>query len=212
MFATGQGFHASPADAYKFVIAFAPSGPYFSGKVKVLIEEKYSRSANGGVGFAKAGGNYAGQFYPTELAKEKGYQQVIWTDDNTHEYIEEAGAMNIFVRFNDTLLTVPTSDRILDGITRKSILKIAEDEGIDVEVRKIKVTELIEASENGSLKELFGAGTAAVVSPISGFGFKGIDYELPKLENTFGMRLKKRITDIQTNQADDPFGWRIKVC
>lgn len=212
MFATGKGFHASPADSYKFIIACAPSGAYFSGKVKVLIEEHYSRSANGGVGFAKAGGNYAGQFYPTQLAKDKGYQQVIWTDDNTHEYIEEAGAMNIFVRINDTLLTVPTSDRILDGITRKSILAIAEAEGITTEVRKIKVSELIEASENGSLKELFGAGTAAVISPISGFGFKNKDYELPELENTYGELLKKRITDIQTNQTDDAFGWRVKVC
>ena len=212
MFATGQGFHASPADAYKFIIACAPSGPYFSGKVKVLIEENYSRSANGGVGFAKAGGNYAGQFYPTQLAKDKGYQQVIWTDDNTHEYIEEAGAMNIFVRINDTLLTVPTSDRILDGITRKSILRIAEAEGIKTEIRKIKVAELIEASENGSLKELFGAGTAAVISPISGFGFKGKDYDLPEIENTYGELLKKRITDIQTNKIEDLYGWRIKVC
>lgn len=211
MFATGQGFHASPADAYKFIIACAPSGAYFSGKVNVLIEEKYSRSANGGVGFAKAGGNYAGQFYPTQLAKDKGYQQVIWTDDNNHEYIEEAGAMNIFVRINDTLLTVPTSDRILDGITRKSILTIAEAEGIKTEVRKIKVTELIEASENGSLKELFGAGTAAVVSPISGFGFKGKDYKLPNLENPYGALLKKRITDIQTNKSNDPYDWRYEV-
>ncbi|HHC79715.1 MAG TPA: branched chain amino acid aminotransferase, partial [Flavobacteriia bacterium] len=81
VFATGLGFHASPSNEYKFIIACSPSGAYFSGKVKVLIEEKYSRSANGGVGFAKAGGNYAGQFYPTQLAKEKGYQQVIWTDD-----------------------------------------------------------------------------------------------------------------------------------
>jgi len=128
IFATGKGFHASPADAYKFVICLAPSGAYFSGKVKVLIEETYSRSANGGVGYAKAGGNYAGQFYPTQLAVKKGYHQVIWTDDNTHEYIEEAGAMNIFIRINDTLLTGPTSDRILDGITRKSILEIAERE------------------------------------------------------------------------------------
>jgi len=120
--------------------------------------------------------------------------------------------MNIFVRINDTLLTVPTSDRILDGITRKSILAIAEEEGIDVEVRKIKVAELIEASENGSLKELFGAGTAAVISPISGFGFKNKDYELPDLENSYGTLLKKRITDIQTNQTNDPFGWRVKVC
>ena len=105
MFASGKGFHASPADEYTFIIATAPSGAYFSGKVKVLIEEKYSRSANGGVGYAKAGGNYAGQFYPTQLAVAKGYNQVIWTDDNAHEYIEEAGAMNVFVRINDTLIT-----------------------------------------------------------------------------------------------------------
>src|SRR5690606_17720576 len=130
VFASGSGFHASPADEYKFVIALAPSGAYFSGKVKVLIEETYSRSANGGVGFAKAGGNYAGQFYPTQLAVDRGYQQVIWTDDTNHEYIEEAGAMNIFIRINDTLITGPTSDRILDGITRKSIIDIAKAEGI----------------------------------------------------------------------------------
>lgn len=211
VFASGEGFHASPADAYKFVIACAPSGSYFAGKVKVLIEETYSRSANGGVGFAKAGGNYAGQFYPTQLAKDKGYHQVIWTDDNTHEYIEEAGAMNIFARINDTLLTVPTSDRILDGITRKSIIQIAEDENIPVEVRKISVKELIEAAKNGSLKELFGAGTAAVISPIAGFGFKGQDYDLPEVENSYASLLKKRITDIQTNKAVDPYGWRVKV-
>lgn len=211
VFASGNGFHASPADAYKFIICTAPSGSYFSGEVKVLIEEKYSRSANGGVGFAKAGGNYAGQFYPTQLAKAKGYQQVIWTDDHKHEYIEEAGAMNIFVRIGDTLITGPTSDRILDGITRKSIIQLAESENIAVEVRKLTVTEVVEAAKNGSLKEMFGAGTAAVISPISGFGYKGVDYDLPKLENAYADYLKKRITDIQTNKAEDPFGWRFKV-
>ncbi|MCF6279879.1 MAG: branched-chain amino acid aminotransferase [Flavobacteriaceae bacterium] len=211
VFATGNGFHASPSDAYKFIIATSPSGAYFSGKVKVLIEEKYSRSANGGVGFAKAGGNYAGQFYPTQLAKEKGYQQVIWTDDNTHEYIEEAGAMNIFIRIGDTLITTPTSDRILDGITRKSIITIAEDAGIKVEIRKVKVSELIDASKKGELKEMFGAGTAAVISPIAGFGFRGEDYELPTLENSYATQLKKQITNIQYNRAEDKFGWRYKV-
>ena len=211
VFASGNGFHASPADAYKFIICTAPSGSYFSGKIKVLIEEKYSRSANGGVGFAKAGGNYAGQFYPTQLAIDKGYQQVIWTDDNTHEYIEEAGAMNIFVRINDTLITGPTSDRILDGITRKSIIEIAKAEGIPVEVRKISVSEVVEAANTGALKEMFGAGTAAVISPISGFGYKDADYDLPELENTYASALKKRITDIQTNKSEDPFGWRFKV-
>lgn len=211
VFATGKGFHASPADEYKFIICGAPSGAYFSGEVKVLIEEKYSRSANGGVGFAKAGGNYAGQFYPTQLAKEKGYQQVIWTDDNTHEYIEEAGAMNVFVRINDTLLTCPTSDRILDGITRKSILEIAKSEGIKTEVRKIAVKELVEAAKNGSLKEMFGAGTAAVISPIAGFGYRDTDYALPSLDNSYASMLKKKITDIQYNKTNDPYGWRYKV-
>ena len=211
IFATGEGFHASPADAYKFMICTAPSGAYFAGKVKVLIEQKYSRSANGGVGYAKAGGNYAGQFYPTQLAIDKGYDQVIWTDDNTHEYIEEAGAMNIFVRINDTLITGPTSDRILDGITRKSILDIAKDEGIKVEVRKFTVTEIVEASKNGSLKEMFGAGTAAVISPIATFGFKDTDYDLPELENPVALKLKKRIMDIQTNKAEDLFGWTVNV-
>lgn len=211
VFATGKGFHASPADEYKFIIACSPSGAYFSGKVKVLIEEKYSRSANGGVGFAKAAGNYAGQFYPTQLAKKKGYHQVVWTDDNTHQYIEESGAMNVFIRINDTLITAPTSDRILDGITRKSIIDIAKDEGIKVVVRKISVQEVVNAAKNGNLKEMFGAGTAAVISPISSFGYKDQDFDLPELENSYALLLKKRITDIQTNKAEDKFGWRYKV-
>mgnify|MGYP001168945751 FL=1 len=211
IFATGEGFHASPADAYKFIICTAPSGAYFAGKVKVLIEQNYSRSANGGVGYAKAGGNYAGQFYPTQLAIDKGYNQVIWTDDNTHEHIEEAGSMNIFVLINDTLITGPTSDRILDGITRKSILEIAKDEGIKVEVRKFTVSEVVEASKNGSLKEMFGAGTAAIISPIAGFGFEDVDYDLPELDNPMSLQLKKRITDIQINKAEDSFGWTVSV-
>jgi branched-chain amino acid aminotransferase len=211
MFATGTGFHASPANEYKFIIATAPSGAYFAGKVKVLIEEKYARAANGGVGYAKAGGNYAAQFYPTQLAIEKGYNQVVWTDDNTHQFIEEAGAMNIFVRINNTLITSPTSDRILDGITRKSILQIAEDEGIKTEVRKISVGEVVKAAKEGCLLEMFGAGTAAVISPIAGFGYQENDYELPVLEESFASQLKKKITDIQTNKIEDPYGWRVIV-
>jgi branched-chain amino acid aminotransferase len=211
MFASGKGFHASPADAYKFIICTAPSGAYFAGEVKVLIEEKYARAANGGVGFAKAGGNYAAQFYPTQLAIEKGYNQVIWTDDNTHQFIEEAGAMNIFIRINDTLITSPTSDRILDGITRKSILQIAADNGIKTEVRKISVGEVVEAAKNGNLKEMFGAGTAAVISPIAGFGYQENDFDLPTLDNPYASQLKKFITDIQTNKTEDPYGWRVFI-
>ncbi|MDP4988958.1 MAG: aminotransferase class IV, partial [Polaribacter sp.] len=159
----------------------------------------------------KAGGNYAAQFYPTQLAMDKGYNQVIWTDDNTHQFIEEAGAMNVFIRIDDTLITSPTSDRILDGITRKSILQIAEDAGIQTEVRKISVGEVVEAAKNGNLKEMFGAGTAAVISPIAGFGYQENDYELPVLENSFAEQLKKKITDIQTNKVEDPYRWRVFV-
>ena len=211
IFASGNGFHASPANAYKFIICTAPSGAYFAGEIKVLIEEKYARAANGGVGFAKAAGNYAAQFYPTQLAIEKGYNQVIWTDDNTHQYIEEAGAMNIFIRINDTLITSPTSDRILDGITRKSIIQIANDLGLTMEVRKITVSEVIVAAQAGSLQEMFGAGTAAVISPIAGFGYQNTDYDLPKLEESYASLLKKTITDLQTNKTEDPYGWRVQL-
>ena len=211
MFASGEGLHASPADSYIFMIAAAPSGAYFSGKITVLIEEKYARAANGGVGFAKAGGNYAAQFYPTQLAIEKGYNQVIWTDDNSHQFIEEAGAMNIFIRIGDVLITSPTNDRILDGITRKSILQIAEDHNIPVEVRKISVSEVVQAAKDGDLKEMFGAGTAAVISPIAGFGYQEADYELPELSDTYASFFKNKIIAIQTNTSKDPYGWRVKV-
>jgi branched-chain amino acid aminotransferase len=119
--------------------------------------------------------------------------------------------MNIFIRINDTLITAPTSDRILDGITRKSILEIAKDEGIAVEVRKITVSEVVKAAKNGSLKEMFGAGTAAVVSPIATFGFRNEDFDLPDMPDGYAARLKKYITDIQYNRTEDKFGWRYKV-
>ena len=212
--ASESGLSAAPATEYKFMFLLSPAQSYFKGggsDVKVLFADKYSRSANGGVGFAKAAGNYAGQFYPTHLAQQKGYQQVVWTDADKHEFLEEAGVMNVFFRVGDILLTAPTSDRILDGITRKSIIQVAEDEGIKVEVRKITVHEIEEAAKNGTLLEMFGAGTAAVINPITGFGFKGNDYTLPKVENSYALLLRKRITDIQTNKAEDKFGWRYLV-
>lgn len=120
--ATESGVMASPSMEYTFMIICSPVQSYYGGEVKVKIADYYSRAANGGFGAAKAAGNYAGQFYPTKLANEEGYQQIIWTDDATHEYLEEAGTMNIFFKIKDTLLTCPTSDRILDGVTRKSVI------------------------------------------------------------------------------------------
>lgn len=205
---------ASPSTAYKFIIICSPAQSYFKKGmtgVKVLFAEKYSRAANGGVGFAKCAGNYAGQFYPTHLANKEGYQQVLWTDASNHENLEEAGVMNVFFRIGDKLLTAPTSDRILDGVTRKSVIEIAKDEGIDVEVRTVTVSEIIEAAKAGTLKEMFGSGTAAVISPIAGFGHKGEHFDLPQIENGYASLFKKRITDIQYNKAEDKFGWRYKV-
>ncbi|WP_417885694.1 branched-chain amino acid aminotransferase [Zunongwangia sp.] len=208
---TEAGVSASPASEYRFMIICSPAQAYYSGEVRVKISEDYSRSADGGIGFAKAAGNYAGQFYPTDLAKEEGYQQVIWTDSNSHEYLEEAGTMNVFFRIGDKLITAPTSDRILDGVTRKSILELAKNENVEVEVRKIKVSELTEAAKAGTLKEIFGSGTAAVVTPILGFGYKGEKFELPTIDDSYGKRFKQQLLNIQYNIAEDKFNWRYAI-
>ncbi|MAP54164.1 branched-chain amino acid aminotransferase [Altibacter sp.] len=209
--ATEAGVSASPSTEYKFMILLCPVNAYYTGDVKVVIAEKYSRSANGGVGYAKAAGNYGAQFYPTNLAREKGFQQVIWTDANTHEYLEEAGTMNVFFRINDTLITAPTGDRILDGVTRKSVIALAKRDGITVEERPLSVTELVNASKDGSLKEIFGSGTAAVISPVSAFGYKEDVYDIAKVADSYAVRFKKALNDIQYNRSEDPFGWRYKI-
>ena len=211
MIATGKGVIASPSAEYRFMIILSPAKSYYSGEVKVIVAEHYSRAANGGIGAAKAAGNYAGQFYPTSLANKEGFQQIIWTDDATHTKLEEAGTMNVFFRIKDTLITAPTSDRILDGITRKSLIALAEKNGMKVEVRSVLVEELVESSKNGDLKEIFGAGTAAVVSPISGFSYKNHYYELSKIEDSYALRLKEQLNKIQYNLAEDTFGWTEKV-
>lgn len=211
MIAIGSGVVAAPSTQYRFMIILSPAKSYYSGEVKVIIAEHFSRAANGGIGAAKAAGNYSAQFYPTKLANDKGFQQIIWTDDATHTKLEEAGTMNVFFRIGDKLITAPTSERILDGVTRKSLIALAQSLGIEVEVRSILVSELIEAQNNGTLQEVFGAGTAAVVNPIVGFSYQDNYYDLPKLENSYALLLKEKLTDIQHNMAEDPFGWTVKV-
>lgn len=209
--ATEPAISAAPAAEYKFMIICSPAKSYYKGDLRVLFAERFSRSADGGVGYAKAAGNYGAQFYPTSLANKKGFQQIIWTDANTHDYLEEAGTMNIFFRVNDTLLTAPNNDRILDGITRKSIISLADQLNIKCEVRRVSVKEIKEAATNGSLREIFGAGTAAVISPISAFEHAGDVFEIPKLEDSFAATFKKALMQIQYNEAEDPFNWRYRV-
>ncbi len=211
MIAIGSGVIAQPSTQYRFMILLSPARAYYSGEVKVLIAEHFSRAANGGIGAAKAAGNYSAQFYPTQLAYNQGFQQIIWTDDATHTKLEEAGTMNVFFRINDTLYTAPTSERILDGVTRKSLIELAKREGIPVDVRSVLVQELIDAAKNGTLKEIFGAGTAAVVNPIVGFSYQEIYYELPKIENPMALQLKDKLTKMQHKLEEDTFDWTVKV-
>ncbi len=209
--ATQVGVGASPSTEYKFMILMSPAQAYYTGDVKVVIADHYSRSANGGVGAAKAAGNYGAQFFPTNLAREKGFQQVIWTDASNHQYLEEAGTMNVFFRVNDTLLTAPISDRILDGVTRKSVIALAKQDNIKVEERPVLVSEIVEAAKNGNLKEIFGAGTAAVISPVSAFSYKDETFDLETQDDGFATRFKKELLDIQYNRSEDPFDWRFEV-
>ena len=213
MFATEEVLKARISNKYMFAIVATPAKSYYTEPVSVKISDHYSRAANGGVGFAKAAGNYGAAFYPTKLANDEGFEQVIWTDDTTHEYFEESGTMNVFVRINDTIYTPKTSDKILDGVTRDSFLKLADKRGINVVIGDVKVKDVVEAHSNGTLKEVWGVGTAVVTSVFKALGYEGKLLNLPTLaeEESFALILKNDLMDIQTNKSEDPFGWRFKV-
>ena len=212
VFASEPSINASEAIEYTFMIICCPAKSYYGNqKIKVKIEEKYSRAAKGGVGYAKAAGNYAAQFYPTSIAKEEGYQQIIWTDSNNHKSIEEAGTMNLFFRIGEKLITSPTSDSILDGITRKSIIKLAKDSKIDIEERIITVDELMNAQNKGELMEICVTGTAVVILPIKTFGYQKNDFNLPDLKNPWSLMLKKKLNDIQYDRSAEYENWKLKI-
>ena len=211
VFATEPTISARSSEEYKFYILCSPSSGYYFNPLSVLIEDTYIRAAKGGVGYAKAAGNYAGSFFPTNLALKKGFDQIIWTDSVNHNLVEEAGTMNIFFRINDKLITPKLTDTLLDGVTRKSVITIAKDIGIDVEERDIEVSEIIQEYENGNLNEVFGAGTAAVITPISSFGHKDKKYTLKDIDDAFGPIIKKKIVDIQNNLCEDKYNWRYQV-
>ena len=179
VFASESSINASEANEYTFMIICSPSKSYYGDmEISVKVEEKYSRAAKGGVGYAKAAGNYAAAFYPTKLAIDQGFQQIIWTDSNNHNPIEEAGTINLLFFIGDNLITSPTSDSILDGITRKSIIELAKFHNIDVLEREITIDEIIKEYKSGNLKEIFGSGTAVVVLPIKSFGHRDQMYRL----------------------------------
>lgn len=213
IFATEEALKARISEKYMFAIVATPAKTYYAEPVAVKISDYYSRAASGGVGSAKAAGNYAASFYPTQLANEEGFDQIIWTDDATHTKFEESGTMNVFVRINDTIYTPETSDKILDGVTRDSFLQLAKKRGIEVVVGDVKVADVLAAHKDGTLKEVWGVGTAVVTNTFKALGYNGDRLELPVLsvEDSYALTLKKDLVDIQTNQSEDPFGWRVLV-
>ncbi len=205
-----------PANSYKYFIIASPVGSYYGGAglkaVRIWVETVEVRAPRGGLGAAKAGANYAASLHAAVKAKKAGFDQVLWLDANTHELVEEVGTMNLFAYLGGTLVTPPLSDSILAGVTRDSVITLAHELGIPVEQRAISVKELRAAHERGDLQEVFGTGTAAVVSPVAELSFAGE----PLIINggqpgPLGLKLYETITGIQRGTVKDTHGWLVPV-
>ncbi len=213
LFATDELIGIKPSDTYKFMIFACPVGAYYNEPVNVKIEEFYTRASEGGVGRAKTAGNYGASLFPARKGQAKGYHQLLWTDGKTHEYVEESGTMNICFVINGKLVTPSEdSDTILRGITKRSVVELAKHWGMEVEERKVSVAEIVEAVNNGSLTEAFGAGTAATIAPIAKIGYRDTDLILPPVENReFSNRVHKYLDDMKAGLVPDEFGWILTV-
>jgi branched-chain amino acid aminotransferase len=211
MIATEERIGVKVSDEYLFMVVCSPAFQYYTKPLKVKIETTYVRAAAGGTGAAKCAGNYGGAFYPTSLAREAGYDQVLWTDSMHHEFIEESGTMNAMFYINNTLITPALSGTILDGVTRDSLLALAQDMGIKVEERQISYNELLKAFDNGTRVEAFGAGTAAVIAPIQIIAIGHKEYECYTGEDAIMYRLQKALLEIRRGVAPDTHHWNYLV-
>ncbi|UBM57953.1 branched-chain amino acid aminotransferase [Marinilongibacter aquaticus] len=212
MFASDVYLGVRPSLNYRFMIIMSPAGQYYAEPPKVKVETEFIRAAEGGVGYAKCAGNYAASLYPAKLAQEQGYTQLLWTDAKTHSRFEESGTMNVFFVKDGKILTPKTSSTILKGITRDSLLQIAKSLDIEVSEQDVYVKDIIDGIASGSVSEVFGAGTAVVVSPFSAVGFEGNDYVLPEItESSVSSKLKNALNDIRKGKTEDRFGWVYKV-
>ncbi|MFN5442526.1 MAG: branched-chain amino acid aminotransferase [Flavobacteriia bacterium] len=213
MFATDEFVGIKPSDTYKFVIINSPVGAYYAEPVRVKIEEHYTRAAVGGVGRAKAAGNYGASLYPAKLAQQQGFHQLVWTDAKTHTFIEESGTMNIVFVIDDKIIT-PTeeADTILRGTTKKTVLELARQWGIPVEERPVTVAEIIDAAKTGKLQDAFGAGTAATIAPIALIGYRDEKITLPALETrTLSLKIKAHLDGVKSGAIEDTMHWVQKV-
>lgn len=212
MFATDPFLGVKPSESYLFVIITSPVGPYYGKPLHLKIETHYTRAALGGVGAAKAAGNYASAMLPAQQAQAKGIDQLIWTDAKEHQYLEEAGTMNMMVVIDDVLITPPLTSTILPGITRDSFLTLAKDAGVAVEERRIHVNEVVDAAQSGRLKELFGVGTAATTAQVVKLTYEDMSFDLPPIEErTVSNTIGSQLINIKKGLAEDPYGWNISV-
>lgn len=212
VFATEARFGVKVSEEYRFIIFTGPVGQLYSRTVKVKVETKYTRAAKGGTGFTKCGGNYGASYYPTQLARSEGYDQVLWTDARDHQYIEESGMMNVAFMIDGIIRTPALSDTILDGITRDSLLQIAGDNGYTIKEGPVSIAELEEAFNNKTITEAAGIGTAAIVLPIGTIGINGTDHQLPPYnqESSFN-KIKLLLENVRSGRSADVYGWNYIV-
>ncbi|MBE9585435.1 branched-chain amino acid aminotransferase [Mucilaginibacter sp. JRF] len=212
MFATDAFLGVQASTTYKFMILTGPVGPYFSKALRVKIESYYTRAAQGGMGFAKAAGNYASTMMPAKKAVEDGFDQIIWTDGSHHEFIEEMGAANAMFILDGKLVTPVAGDTILNGVTRDTVIKLAEAWGIPVEQRNVAVAEIIEGAKSGKLTDAFGAGTAATIAPVGSIYYNGEEYTLSDpATREFSQKVLKTLDDIRYGRIEDTYGWNYVV-
>ncbi|MGM9567419.1 MAG: branched-chain amino acid aminotransferase [Clostridia bacterium] len=215
VFANDPYIGVKASTKYIYCVILSPVGPYYAEglkPVKIYVEDEYVRAVKGGMGFAKTAGNYAASLLAGEIAHEKGYSQVLWLDGVTHKNVEEVGAMNIFFKFNDELVTPALNGSILGGITRKSVVELAKHMGIKVSERTVPIAEVFERHAKGELEEVFGSGTAAVVSPVSELNMKGNKITINNGEmGELTKKMYDTLTGIQWGRLEDPFGWTMEV-
>jgi branched-chain amino acid aminotransferase len=212
MFASDELIGVRPSDTYKFMIILSPTGPYYTAPMRIYVEENYVRAVPGGVGFAKAAGNYGAAMYATAQAKKKGYDQVLWTDAFEHKFVQEIGTMNVFFIIGNKAITPDlTQGTILDGVTRQSSITLLQEMGFDVEERPLNIDDIIDAYKAGLLYEVFGTGTAATITLIKELRYKDFVMQFDVENWKTAPMLKKWLTDIREGRREDKYGWMYKI-
>lgn len=212
MISADETIGVKPSEKYKFMIILSPTGPYYSAPMRIYVEEQFVRAVPGGVGYAKAAGNYGAAMFATAEAKKKGYDQVLWTDAYEHKYVQECGTMNVFFIIGNTAITPGLEQgTILAGVTRDSVISLLKEIGFNVEERRLSIDEVIEAHKAGLLYEVFGTGTAATISLIKELRYKDYVMEFNTDLWQTAPEVKNRLNDIRYGKREDNNGWMVKV-